>query len=233
MRITAALRIRNFLPRLEVARLSCLLLSPVVAYKLCYSFQQVPQHAIADPCSCESYSPSQHSCTWPNQSCDSQQHPLVSRSKREQDPGLGLPSQDSGLDGHHWNPQVKTAAPVFFSPCLSISVQHCQITLKFPFEYRRLCSVGARDYAAKTSENIDLTVVDHGGLHLVFEAEGEANPIDSPSVLYVTDVDSECEVKVGEMVLKKGERTRLKPGTTIEMGEEASYVVLRNVHAHA
>jgi len=96
-----------------------------------------------------------------------------------------------------------------------------------------LCSVGARDYASKSSENIDLTVVDHGGLHLIFDAEGTANPVDSPSVLYVTDVDSECDVRVGDTVLKKGERMKLKPGDTINMGKGACYVVHRNVHAHA
>ncbi|KAG7672738.1 hypothetical protein Ndes2526B_g08734 [Nannochloris sp. 'desiccata'] len=98
---------------------------------------------------------------------------------------------------------------------------------------RRLCSVGARDYASKSLENVDLTVLDHGGLHLIFEAEGTANPVDSPSVLYVTDVDSECDVRVGDTVLKKGERMKLNPGATIQMGEGANYVVLRNVHAHA
>lgn len=85
----------------------------------------------------------------------------------------------------------------------------------------------------KSSEAIDLTVVDHGGLHVVFEAEGTANPIDSPSVLYVTDVDSECDVHVDGNVVKKGERVKLHPGAMIDMGEGASYVVLRNVHAHA
>ncbi len=96
-----------------------------------------------------------------------------------------------------------------------------------------MCSVGARDYASKSSENIDLTVVDHGGLHLIFEAEGASNPIDSPSVLYVTDIDSECEVRVDDKVIQKGERVKLSPGTTIDMGEGVSYVVLRNVQAHA
>lgn len=76
-------------------------------------------------------------------------------------------------------------------------------------------------------------MLDHGGLHLIFEAEGTANPVDSPSVLYVTDVDSECDVRVGDTVLKKGERMKLNPGATIQMGEGANYVVLRNVHAHA
>ena len=85
----------------------------------------------------------------------------------------------------------------------------------------------------KSSENIDLTVVDHGGLHLIFEAEGTSKPIDSPSVLYVTDKDSECDVLVDGELLKKGERFKLHPGATIDMGEGASYVVLRNLHAHA
>jgi len=96
-----------------------------------------------------------------------------------------------------------------------------------------LCSVGAQDYASKSSENIDLTVVDHGGLHLIFDAEGASNPVDSPSVLYVTNVDSQCEVRVGDKELEKGERMKLKPGATIQMGEGVNYVVLRNIHCHA
>lgn len=76
-------------------------------------------------------------------------------------------------------------------------------------------------------------MVDHGGLHLVFDAEGTSNPLDSPSVLYVTNVDSECEVRVGDKELEKGERMKLKPGATIQMGEGTNYVVLRDVRAHA
>jgi hypothetical protein len=32
----------------------------------------------------------------------------------------------------------------------------------------------------------DTIVVEHGGVHLNFEAEGTSNPVDSPSLLYVT-----------------------------------------------
>lgn len=32
----------------------------------------------------------------------------------------------------------------------------------------------------------DLCILDHGGIHLLFEAEGAANPLDSPSRLFVT-----------------------------------------------
>lgn len=98
---------------------------------------------------------------------------------------------------------------------------------------RRVCSVGARDYASKANEPVDLTVVDHGGVHLLFEAEGCASPVDSPSVLYITDIDSDCDIILDGKVLDKGKRTKCKPGATIDMGEEASYVVLRNVFAHA
>ena len=31
-----------------------------------------------------------------------------------------------------------------------------------------------------------MTVMEHGGVHLIFEAEGTSNPLDSPSLLYVT-----------------------------------------------
>ena len=90
--------------------------------------------------------------------------------------------------------------------------------------------MGARDY---TADAIDFTLLDHGGVHLLFEAEGEANPLDSPSSLFVTDVDSQCDVSVDGVPLKKGEKKKLHPGATIVMGETASYVVLRNVQAHA
>lgn len=93
-----------------------------------------------------------------------------------------------------------------------------------------MCSVGARDYSADT---IDYTLVDHGGVHLIFEAEGVATPLDSPSSLFVTDVDSECDITVDGAPLKKGQKLKLHPGAIIEMGEDASYVVLRNVQAHA
>ena len=98
---------------------------------------------------------------------------------------------------------------------------------------KRVCSVGARDYASKANEPVDLTVIDHGGVHLLFEAEGSASPVDSPSVLYITDIDSDCDIILDGNVLVKGQRTRCKPGATIDMGDEASYVVLRNVFAHA
>jgi hypothetical protein len=70
-------------------------------------------------------------------------------------------------------------------------------------------------------------------VHLLFEAEGEASPLDSPSSLFVTDVDSACDITVDGAPLKKGQKMKLHPGATIDMGEDASYVVLRNVQAHA
>jgi hypothetical protein len=53
--------------------------------------------------------------------------------------------------------------------------------------------VSCKDYASKATEAIDLTIMDHGGAHLIFECTGE-HPLDRPCDLYLTDVDSECEV---------------------------------------
>ena len=77
-------------------------------------------------------------------------------------------------------------------PCLSclITLIPLRLTVGVDLPRKRVCSVGAKDYANKSEESIDYTVVEHGGVHLLFEAEGESNPLDSPSILYVTDVDS-------------------------------------------
>jgi len=80
---------------------------------------------------------------------------------------------------------------------------------------------------------MDFVVVDHGGVHLIFEAEGTANPLDSPSVLFITDIDSDSDILVDGQPIAKGSRMKLHPGATIDMGEGACYTVLRNVHAHA
>ena len=93
--------------------------------------------------------------------------------------------------------------------------------------------MGAKDYAESSMDSIDYTVVDHGGVHVLFEAEGESNPLDSPSVLFVTDVDSACEVQVDGQPLPKKERRRVKPGAILSLGKNAEYKVLRNVFAHA
>lgn len=98
---------------------------------------------------------------------------------------------------------------------------------------RRVCSVGARDYAASATDSVDYTVIDHGGVHVLFEAEGTSNPLDSPSVLFITDVDSASEVRVDGQPLPKKERRRVKPGACVCFGENAEYRVLRNVFAHA
>lgn len=50
---------------------------------------------------------------------------------------------------------------------------------------------------------------------------------------FMTDIDSECDVRVDGEVVPKGQRTRLHPGASLSLGEEVCYQVLRNVHAHA
>ncbi|EFN54593.1 expressed protein [Chlorella variabilis] len=106
-----------------------------------------------------------------------------------------------------------------------------QVELTGPIGSKRMCSIASHDY--KSEEAQDLCIVEHGGIHLVFDAEGSSNPLDSPSLLYVTDLDSECDVMVNGKKLDKGERTPVKPGSVIAMGEEAQYQVQRNVFAHA
>ena len=49
---------------------------------------------------------------------------------------------------------------------------------------KRLCSVASHDFDSE--QTIDLCILGHGGVHLVFESEGTAAPLDSPSRLYVT-----------------------------------------------
>ena len=49
---------------------------------------------------------------------------------------------------------------------------------------KRLCSVASHD--VDSEQAIDLCILGHGGVHLVFESEGTAAPLDSPSRLYVT-----------------------------------------------
>lgn len=96
---------------------------------------------------------------------------------------------------------------------------------------KRVCSLGAKDYAE--SEAIDYTVVDHGGIHVLFESESiHGHALDSPSVLYVTDVDSVSDVCVDGARLVKGERTTCKPGSCVTLGD-LSFTVERNVQAHA
>lgn len=96
---------------------------------------------------------------------------------------------------------------------------------------KRVCHVASHDF--QTDEAQDLTILEHGGIHLLFEAEGTANPLDSPSRLFVTDVDSACTVLLDGRGLEKGARTQVRPGACLCLGQEAQYTVLRNVFAHA
>ncbi|GAB4821526.1 hypothetical protein N2152v2_008572 [Parachlorella kessleri] len=96
---------------------------------------------------------------------------------------------------------------------------------------KRLCSVGTyEDHIGDADEVIKLG---HGGIHVVFEAEGTATPLDSPSRLFVTDLDSTVPITVDGQKLERGKRTQLKPGCVMQCGEDAAFQVLRNVFAHA
>jgi hypothetical protein len=96
---------------------------------------------------------------------------------------------------------------------------------------RKPVSIGAKDYTS--TEAIDYTVVDHGGLHVVFESESEhGHTFDSPSVLYMTDVDSVSDVCVDGVPVQKGQRIACKPGAHLTLGD-LSFTVERNVQAHA
>lgn len=96
---------------------------------------------------------------------------------------------------------------------------------------KRVCSLGAKDYVA--NDAIDYTIIDHGGIHVLFESESvHGHDLDSPSVLYITDVDSVSDVCVDGVCVGKGERTRCKPGSLVTLGD-LSFRVERNVVAHA
>ncbi|KAL4427629.1 hypothetical protein ABPG75_001718 [Micractinium tetrahymenae] len=106
-----------------------------------------------------------------------------------------------------------------------------QVDLTGPIGTKRVCSVASHDY--QTEEVQDLCILEHGSIHVLFEAEGTSNPLDSPSRLFITDVDSACEIHVDGRKLDKGTRTQVRPGTCLCLGHEAQYTVLRNVFAHA
>lgn len=91
------------------------------------------------------------------------------------------------------------------------------IDLTGPIGTKRLCSVSSADYDSEEPQ--DMRILQHGAIHLVFEAEGSSNPLDSPSRLFVTDVDSKCDVRVDGQPLQKGERALVKPGSVIAMGQ--------------
>ena len=104
------------------------------------------------------------------------------------------------------------------------------IDLTGPIGSRRLCSLASTDYAGEAAA--DFEPLSHGSVHLVFEAEGEAVPLDSPSTLYVTNLDCGSAVLADGRPVPKGEKVRLRPGAALVLdGEE--YVVLRDARAHA
>eukprot|EP00890_Picochlorum_soloecismus_P002353 jgi/Picsp_1/3118/NSC_05959-R1_expressed protein [Chlorella variabilis] len=102
---------------------------------------------------------------------------------------------------------------------------------------KRVCSIGSQDYANPSgSETIDLTVIDHGGIHVLFESEsaGHKAALDSPCQLWITDVDSANDVLLNGKLLNKGQRFAVQPGSVVQLGkEDAMYIVQRNVVAHA
>eukprot|EP00891_Asterochloris_glomerata_P008695 jgi/Astpho2/8695/Aster-05264 len=71
------------------------------------------------------------------------------------------------------------------------------------------------------------------GVDIVFEASGESDPVDSPSDLSLKNSDSSVEIKVDGKTLDKGSSVKLKIGSKIDVGGQATYQVLRNVRTHA
>ena len=144
--------------------------------------------------------------------------------------GLSPPSRGAMI--HTRRSQLVIQANTLWSLAPRQSTKRSHIDLTGIIGTRRLCCIAAKDYSNNTNEPVDFTVVDHGGLHIIFEAEGISTDC---STLFVTDVDSACDVAVDGQVLPKGEKIKLRPGAKIDMGggEEASYVVMRNISAHA
>lgn len=107
----------------------------------------------------------------------------------------------------------------------------CLVDLTEAIGKKRMCSVGT--YEDHLGDSDEIIKLEHGGIHVVFEAEGTAVPLDSPSKLFVTDVDSTIAVMVDGQKLERGKRTQLKPGAVLTCGDDVCFQVLRNVFAHA
>lgn len=132
----------------------------------------------------------------------------------------------------YWSLTPKRAEKAQFFQVPSSSIDLTDIIGK-----KRVCSIGSQDYANPSGcETIDLTVIDHGGIHVLFESEsaGHKAALDSPCQLWITDVDSENDIFLNGKLLEKGQRFEVHPGTVVQLGkEDAMYVVQRNVVAHA
>eukprot|EP00884_Botryococcus_braunii_P015295 jgi/Botrbrau1/2449/Bobra.0226s0008.1 len=73
-------------------------------------------------------------------------------------------------------------------------------------------------------------------IHIKFEAKGdhaEGRPLDSPCHLFLTDINSGCEVIIDGETLDKGEPREIQPGCKLAFGDLAVYQVMRNSFAHA
>lgn len=126
----------------------------------------------------------------------------------------------------YWSLAPKKEKATFFQ-----NVASTVIDLTGSIGRKRVCSIGAKDYVQ--NEPIDFTIIDHGGIHVLFESESDhINPLDSPSTLYITDVDSSSEVYVDGILVPKGKRIKCRPGAHVHLGD-ADFVVQRNVVAHA
>jgi hypothetical protein len=95
----------------------------------------------------------------------------------------------------------------------------------------RSCSIGSKDYSGSLN---DFTIVDHGGVHLLFEEQGYHNhKLDSDSVLYMTDVDSMNDVYLDGVLVPRGSKVACRPGAVVTLEGGISFVVERNLVAHA
>lgn len=72
----------------------------------------------------------------------------------------------------------------------------------------RACSLGSKDHAYPAN---DFTIVDHGGVHLMFEEQGKhEHTLDSDSVLFMTDVDSMNDVYLDGELVPRGARVGIE-----------------------
>lgn len=93
------------------------------------------------------------------------------------------------------------------------SVHFCN--LHSPIGTKRFCTVGSeRDH-----ECDEVISTEDDGVHLVFEARGATNPLDSPSALFVTDISEDGCVYLngGELPKKIAVQVRLGGGNRLQV----------------
>ena len=95
----------------------------------------------------------------------------------------------------------------------------------------RACTLGSKDTVGAQN---DFTIINEYGLHLMFEEHGKhSHTLDSDSVLYMTDVDSRNDVFLDGVLVPRGARVACRPGSLVSLEGGPSFVVERNLVAHA